>query len=253
MLAVEAPAVLVPDGAPALAVEVVGGGGAGAGVTFGVGRGTDSETYGSSTTLPQCTMCSWLWAAATIRAGVSSCASATSAWRWTLCSAVSWCCREASFTWPLARIACPTTTASKAATTMETDRMVSSLPRLAAVRRPRMLRCVRFGTTRSGGRRVEGASAPRPARRGTALNADATAWRRVETAVAAGGGAISRTRPRTRTQAQRARSPAGARSRTAGWQRPRSATACGRRGRRVGAAPRRRRRKADRGGRRIRR
>jgi len=37
-------AVPVPDGAPAPAEEVVGGVGAGAGVTFGVGRGTDSET-----------------------------------------------------------------------------------------------------------------------------------------------------------------------------------------------------------------
>jgi hypothetical protein len=37
-------AVPVPDGAPAPAEDVVGGVGAGAGVTFGVGRGTDSET-----------------------------------------------------------------------------------------------------------------------------------------------------------------------------------------------------------------
>ena len=36
--------VLGPDGAPATAGEVVGGVGAGAGVTFGVGRGTESET-----------------------------------------------------------------------------------------------------------------------------------------------------------------------------------------------------------------
>jgi hypothetical protein len=34
---------LDPAGAPA-PVETVGGGGAGAGVTFGVGRGTESET-----------------------------------------------------------------------------------------------------------------------------------------------------------------------------------------------------------------
>ena len=38
------PLVVPPDGAPAPAEGVVGGGGAGAGVTFGVGRGTDKET-----------------------------------------------------------------------------------------------------------------------------------------------------------------------------------------------------------------
>ena len=38
------PLVVPPDGAPAPAEGVVGGGGAGAGVTFGVGRGTDRET-----------------------------------------------------------------------------------------------------------------------------------------------------------------------------------------------------------------
>jgi hypothetical protein len=45
VLAVLAVLAVVPEGAPALAVEVVGGGGgAGAGVTFGAGRGTDNET-----------------------------------------------------------------------------------------------------------------------------------------------------------------------------------------------------------------
>jgi hypothetical protein len=73
-------ALLVPAGEPAPTEEVVGGGAAGAGVTFGVGRGTDKETYGSSVTLAGWTRPIWgPWAAATIRAGVSSEATANSA------------------------------------------------------------------------------------------------------------------------------------------------------------------------------
>ena len=71
----------------------VTGGGVGAGVTFGVANGADSETYGSSMTLG-CTMWSWLDAAPTMRDGVSSCATASSASRCALCSSDSWCCNE---------------------------------------------------------------------------------------------------------------------------------------------------------------
>jgi hypothetical protein len=76
------PEVLVVPAPPAeddavLAV-VVGGGAAGAGVTLGVASGTDKETYGSSATLPGCTM-PWLVAALTILGGVSRLETASSA------------------------------------------------------------------------------------------------------------------------------------------------------------------------------
>ena len=177
---------------------------------------------------------------------------------------VSWCCSAASRTWPLARSACPTTTASKAATTMETDTMVRSLPRLAAVRPPRMPRRVRVGTTRSGARRVDGASAPRPAPDGRDCGSmlqrpRAGEWRRRR-----GRGRwrhqaapVPSRRPRPRCPesdaVSSARWPAGGRSRSGGWRRPPPPTASARRGRRAGDARRRRRRRAGRGGRRTRR
>ena len=54
----------------------VAGGAATAGVTFGVGNGTDSETYGNSVTVG-CSM-PFCNAAPTMRAGVSSSATASS-------------------------------------------------------------------------------------------------------------------------------------------------------------------------------
>ena len=72
--------------------EVAGAGGdSGAGVTFGVGRGVERETYGSSMTEAGRTMCSWPAAAPTMRAGVSSSATASSLWRWPLCSREELC------------------------------------------------------------------------------------------------------------------------------------------------------------------
>ncbi len=186
--------------------KVVGGGGAGAGVTFGVGRGTESETYGSSMTLGAATMCCCAVAAATIRAGVSSCATASSVWRCALCSMASWCWRAASFTWPLARRACPTTTASSAATTMETDTMVRSRPRPAAVRPPRCRagRASRDDPERGAPGRRSFCAAPSTSGR---AGAAAAACRRVAVAVAAGGapsGAPSRrSRALSRTIARR--------------------------------------------------
>jgi hypothetical protein len=123
----ELPPLLDPAGEPA-PVEVVGGGGAGAGVTFGVGRGTESETYGSSMTLGAAIMWSCDVAAATMREGVSSCATESSFRLCAVCSMASSSWSAESFTWPLAKRACPTTAASSAATTMEIDRMVRTRP-----------------------------------------------------------------------------------------------------------------------------
>ena len=92
---------------------------------------------------------------------------------------------------------------------------------------PSMPRRAASGTTRSGARRVEGASAPRPARRGRARcrrrrgGGWRPPWLRKE---APSGRSVLRTRPRARS----ARWPAGGRSRRAGWPRPPPPTACGR-------------------------
>ncbi len=82
------PAPPVGDDETVAVAVVAGGGAAGAVVTFGVGTGTERETYGSSTTLAGCTM-PWLVAALTIRGGVSSSETASSAWRCALCSSDS--------------------------------------------------------------------------------------------------------------------------------------------------------------------
>ena len=77
-------------------------GAVGAGVTLGVGTGTVKETYGSSTTLAGCTM-PWLVAAPTMRDGVSSPATASSACRCALCSSDRSCCSVDNRTCPFAR------------------------------------------------------------------------------------------------------------------------------------------------------
>lgn len=69
---------VVPEVLAVVVGVVVGGGAAGAGVTLGVANGTDRETYGSSTTFVGCTM-PWFAAAATMRGGVSSSETASSA------------------------------------------------------------------------------------------------------------------------------------------------------------------------------
>lgn len=123
-----APAALAED-VPVLAV-VGGGGAAGAGVTLGVATGTDRETYGSSTTLAGCTM-PWFVAAATMRGGVSSSETASSAWRCVLCSSDSSFCNEVSRTCPFARSACATTTANSDVTTIDTETILSTRLRFA--------------------------------------------------------------------------------------------------------------------------
>jgi hypothetical protein len=142
------PEVLVAPAPPAeddevlaVAVDVagavaVGGGAAGAGVTFGVATGTDKETYGSSTTVAGCTM-PWLVAALTIRGGVSSSETDSSAWRCALCSSDSWCCSADKRTCPFASKACATTTARRETTTIDTDTMLSTRRRFASSRRMR--------------------------------------------------------------------------------------------------------------------
>jgi len=73
-------------------------------------------------------MWSWLVATPTMRAGVSSPETDSSDCRWALCSSESWCWSAERRTWPLARKACATTTASNAATTSDTDMMMSTRP-----------------------------------------------------------------------------------------------------------------------------
>lgn len=127
------------DEALAVAVVVavvVGGGAAGAAVTFGMAIGTDNETYGSSITLAGCTM-PWLVAALTIRGGVSSSETESSAWRCALCSSDSSCCRADKRTCPFASRACATTTARREATTIDTDTMLRTRRRFANSRRTR--------------------------------------------------------------------------------------------------------------------
>lgn len=113
--------------------EAVGGGAAGAGVTFGVGTGTDNETYGSSITLAGCTM-PWLVAPPTMRDGVSSSETASSACRCALCSSDSWCCSLDKRTCPLASNACATTTAKSERTTIESETTLSTRRRFASSR-----------------------------------------------------------------------------------------------------------------------
>ena len=110
---------------------VVGGGAAGAGVTLGVGTGTDNETYGNSMTLAGCTM-PWLVAALTMRGGVSSWETESSAGRCALSSSDSWCCNADNRTCPFVSKACATTTASSDVTTNDTDTMLSTRRRFAS-------------------------------------------------------------------------------------------------------------------------
>ena len=158
------------------------------------------------------------------------------------------CCRADSRTWPLARSACPTTTASSAATTRQTETMVRQPAPTGAGAAPSMPRRGRVGTTRSGARRVEGASvAARPGGTGPLRRSGHAGGRR----------APSRGRRRhqrgpsaaSSAPASSARWPAAGRSRPGGWRRSPPPRACGHPGTRGGAGPRRRRRTAGRGGR----
>jgi hypothetical protein len=137
------PEVLVAPAPPAeddevlaVVVGVGAGGAAGAAVTFGGATGTDKETYGSSMTVAGCTM-PWLVAALTMRGGVSSSETESSAWRCALCSSDSWCCSEDNRTCPFASKACATTTARRETTTIDTDTMLSTRRRFARSRRMR--------------------------------------------------------------------------------------------------------------------
>ena len=92
-------------------------------------------------------MCSWLDAAATMRAGVSRWATSSSCCRCEACSSWSSCWSPASRTCPFASIACPTTTARRVVSTRATAAISISRPR----RIRRRLASAR-GTTSSVGR-----------------------------------------------------------------------------------------------------
>ena len=197
------------------------------------------------------TMCSWLWRRRHNPRGVSSLASATSAWRWALCSSGELVLQAGQLHLAVGQ-ECLTHDDGQQRRHHHAngnDGEEPSPTRSGAAPSNAAPGASRDDPERGAPGRRSFCAAPSAARNRARRRRDSVSTRRCRRC----GRRRHQSDPAADSvQARSARWPAGERSPTAGWRRPRPPTPCGRPGRRAGGAPPRHRRRAGQAGRRTR-